>query len=170
MTTYFRFTIGAFLICFFLSQCVPNSDSSQELSGNYFYRDEGSDVKDILCHLPNHEEIYSEVVGYNYDADFIVAAQIPNYIQYRTIIGFNLRTNRVKYPTNSAKELAESEEQADSLITHDPYYKSIFANKLNFWIISNKNGTLFGPLTKKQYVGKRRDLMIPENIQIIYTK
>lgn len=143
-------------------------DYTEDLSGDYFYRDEGKDVKDILCHLPNHKEIYSKVIGYDYNKDFIVAAQNPIYNEYRTTIGFNLRDNLKKFPSNSGEEIVESEKEADSILNHNPFYLSVFAHKLNYWIIYNKTQELYGPFTKSEYEYKRKQLRVPEDIQIEY--
>lgn len=149
---------------FFLHGC--SSDNTEELIGGYFYRDEGVNTKDILCHLSNRKGIYSKVTAYDYNADFIVAVQQPTYEEYKTMVGFNLRDNLKKYPTNSSEESVQSEKEADSILKHDPYYKSIFAHKINYWIIVNKSEEVLGPLAKVEYQSKRTDLNIPENIEV----
>jgi hypothetical protein len=159
-----------FSLSFLINGCINNSDYSEDLSGHYFYRDEGGHVKDILCHLPNHKEIYSEVIGYSYNKDFIVAVQKPVYEEYRTIIGFNLRSDLKRYPTNSKEEAMQSEKEADSILKHNPFYLAVFKNKLNYWIISNAKQELYGPFTKSEYESKRKELMVPESVQIEYSK
>lgn len=156
--------IAISLICF--SGCIPNSDSTEELSGHYFYRDEGAHVRDILSHISNRKEIYSEIIRYDYNSDFIIAEQRPVYNEYKTMLGFNLRDNLKKYPTNSAKEVIQSEKEADSILKNDPYYKAIFTHEINFWIIVNKSNELLGPFTKGEYEKKRKELNIPENVDI----
>lgn len=156
--------IAVFLICF--SSCIQNSDSSEDLSGHYFYRNEGTHVKDILSHIPNRKEIYSEVVGYDFNSDFIVAEQKPVYDEYKTMIGFNLRENLKKYPTNSKEDVIQSETEADSILKYDPCYKLIFAHKINYWIIVNKDKKVLGPLTNEEYKTKRKELDIPKNIEV----
>ncbi|AMM50665.1 hypothetical protein TH61_05020 [Rufibacter sp. DG15C] len=64
-------------ICFMLSACA-GGDYSSELSGDYFYRAEGGDINEILPHLPNRKEIPANVLSYDYNSDFIIAAQKPN--------------------------------------------------------------------------------------------
>src|SRR5688572_16695642 len=94
--------------CLALFGCIPNSDNTEELSGNYFYRDEGSNVKDILCHSPNQQEIYSKVLDYAYDSDFIVIVQQPIYDEYKAMIGFNLRDTLPKYSKNLEEDIDKS--------------------------------------------------------------
>lgn len=148
------------------SSCIPNSDSSKDLSGGYFYRDEGVHVKDILSRTSNRKEIYSEVIAYDFNSNFIVVKQKPIYEEYRTMIVFDLRSNLKKYPTNSKEEIIESEKNADSILKYDPYYKSIFKHKINYWIIVNNNKKVLGPFTKEEYKSTRKELNIPENIEV----
>jgi len=55
---------------------------------------------------------------------------------------------------------------ADSLIAHDPYYKSIFSRDTNYWIIDNRTHTLFGPLEYNEYLQKRDSLKIPRELEL----
>ena len=67
-----RFFIVLFSI--FLSSC---SDSTKELSGNYFLRKEGRDLNDIFCYLATGSEIPANIISYNFNDDFIIASQMP---------------------------------------------------------------------------------------------
>jgi hypothetical protein len=146
--------------------CIPNSDNTEELSGNYFYRDEGSNVKDILCHSPNQQEIYSKVLDYAYDSDFIVIVQQPINDEYKAMIGFNLRDTLPKYSKNLEEDIDKSENEADSILRNDPFYQAIFMREINYWIISNKQQMVFGPFTKGEYERKRVELSVPGRLQI----
>lgn len=68
---------------------------------------------------------------------------------------------------NSSEDLIIGRSIADSLIKNDPYYKKIFANEVNYWIIYNPQDTLIGPLTKEEYLEKRRELNIPDELKLI---
>jgi hypothetical protein len=146
--------------------CIPNSDSTKELSGNYFYRDEGPNVKDILSHSPNRQEVYSKVIGYAFDEDFILIVQQPIYDEYKAMIGFKLRETLPRYSKNQKEDVNMSEVEADSILKTDDFYKSIFRNDINYWIISNKQQMVFGPFTKDEYERKRVQLSVPEKLQI----
>lgn len=165
-----RTSIISMLSCLsvFFGGCFVNSDDAEELSGNYFYRDEGTHVKDILCHLPGRKEIYSEVIGFDHNNDFIVVAQKPVYQEYRTAIGFNLRNDLKKYPTNSGEEIIRSEEEADSILKKDDFFRSVFAHDINYWIIDNKTDQVYGPFTKTEFEEKRKVLNVPGTLQIKY--
>jgi hypothetical protein len=142
-----------------------SNDSSIELSGNYFYREEGSNVKQIISHTTNRKEIYSKVIDYDYNKDFIIAVQQPDYKDYIIMIAFNLRDDTIRFSKKSLNDNL-SEEVADSILKNDSNYKKIFLNKLNYWIISNKENRVYGPLTKYEYLDKRKDLKIANYVKV----
>lgn len=80
MTTIKVFKITVFFITLILQSC-NFSDSSEPLGSGYFYRNEGREVKDILCKKANGGEIPATVVEYAYDDDFIIAKQKPKLPQ-----------------------------------------------------------------------------------------
>ncbi len=55
---------------------------------------------------------------------------------------------------------------ADSLIEHAPNYQKIFANDTNYWIIYEAKDTLIGPLRKSEYLLKRKELQIPDDLKL----
>jgi len=61
-------------------QCCT-SDYTKNLGGGYFFRNEGGDLKDILCKEPKGGEIPSTVIAFDYDKNFIIAKQRPKLSQ-----------------------------------------------------------------------------------------
>ena len=116
------------------------SDEAEQLSGGYRYRNEGPRIKELLSDRAGMAPVHGQVVRYRYNADFSVAVQRPVYDEYRTGLGFNLRDDLRKYPTNSAADQVASERVADSLLAHDSPYRAIFAHKTNYWIIAHRLG------------------------------
>ena len=55
---------------------------------------------------------------------------------------------------------------ADSLVTYGSFYKKVFVNDTNYWVIYSPTDTLIGPLTKEEYAAKRNELNIPDGLQI----
>jgi hypothetical protein len=159
-----------FLSIFFIVGCFPNGDIADELPGDYVYIEEGRDDKVILCHIPNHQEIYPEVIGLNYNAKFIVVAQKPRYEGHCQYISFNIRCDSKRYPTNSSEEVVRSDKEADSVLNHSPFYASVFKNSINYWIISTDRYELFGPYNKKEYEEKRVELNVPGYLEINYDR
>ena len=69
-----------FFITLILQSC-NFSDSTEKLGNDYFYRNEGSEIKDILCNKANGGEIPATVIAYDFDDDFIIAKQKPKLPQ-----------------------------------------------------------------------------------------
>ena len=68
------------LLCsLFIQSCI--SDSIKNLGNGYFYRDEGENIKDILCQKSNGGEIPATVLDYIYNDEYIIAKQKPKYPQ-----------------------------------------------------------------------------------------
>lgn len=67
---------------------------------------------------------------------------------------------------NSSKDIQISQAIADSLIENDFSYQKVFMHDTNYWIIYNVMDTLIGPLTKTEYLIKRKDLKIPKDLQL----
>ncbi len=63
-----------FVISYF-TNCSP--DEFKELGNGYFLRIEGKDYCDILCHNPGGKEIPVNVISYNFNREYIIAAQKP---------------------------------------------------------------------------------------------
>ncbi len=59
---------------------------------------------------------------------------------------------------------------AENLIEYDPYYRKIFSNKINYWIIYHPSDTLIGPLTKEEYLNKKAMLGIPATLKLEFEK
>jgi hypothetical protein len=142
------------------------SDEAEELSGGYLYRNEGPNTKELLSGRPGMASIHGKVVGYHYNADFIVAVQRPVHEEYRTGLGFDLRGDLQKYPTNSDADRLASERVADSLLAHDPHYRAIFVHKMNYWIIAHGPQRIYGPLTYPQYMQQARALHVPNGLAL----
>ncbi len=155
------------IMCSFFS-CNQGS-LSDKLSGSYTYHEGLNGYRDILKNkniesITNDrnfeylkENIYSEVIDYCYNEDFILVKQKPNKKYHIKALLFELEDI---YSSSRSKFLA------DSLINNDVYYKQIFDNEINYWIIDNKNEILLGPFQKKKYLHKRNDLKIPQELEL----
>lgn len=140
------------------------SDYTEDLSGHYFYRDEAPDDRTIVGSLPGQKDIGSRVEAYSYNNNYILVIQRPLLEYYRTAIGYDLRSSfSSKKPE---EDIEKSEIIADSIIKHDPYYQKIFSRPINYWIISHKVDSMFGPLSKEEYFQKRKELGVPEELKL----
>lgn len=80
MKTIRFYTYSAFIFTLLLQSC-NFSDRTENLGNDYFYRNEGELVKDILCKKAKGGEIPATVISYNFDDDFIIAKQKPKLPQ-----------------------------------------------------------------------------------------
>lgn len=160
-STTLRPVSSILLTCLFLllESCGAGvNNSSEELSGDSYFRESGNDFNYITSHNELHKTIFSKIIAYAYNSNFVLAAQMPNYEYHRAGIAGEL---------NHGKEDMEFlYKKADSILTSDPYYIKIFSEKVNFWIIRNKDHKLIGPLTSDEYLTKRRELKIPEELRL----
>jgi hypothetical protein len=159
----------------FLTACGWTGDYEEELSGGFFYHDEGSENKDIISHYPNQKNIWSKVVDYAYDEDFILVVQKPLIKYHRNSIAFEIREKNPTFSENTLEDITNSEQIADSIIKNDPYYQDIFSRELNYWIISHKErnekdympmSKIYGPYSKEEFLQKRKELRIPKGLQL----
>jgi hypothetical protein len=70
------------------------------LGKGYFYRNEGSEIKDILCERPDGGFIPSTILDFEYNKDFVVAKQKPKIPQdplYDVSIKYENGTDRIYY-------------------------------------------------------------------------
>ena len=65
-----------FLVLFIISSCT--SDVTIPLGQDYFYRDEGGNIKDILCERTESKAfIPATIIAYKYNNNYIIARQRP---------------------------------------------------------------------------------------------
>jgi hypothetical protein len=142
-----------------LSSCGAGVNSrSEELTGGSYFRESGNALNLIRSHNGLHKAIYSKIVAYDYNDDFIIVAQKPNFEYHRGLIASDLN--------HGHEDFSVLEKAADSILTHDPYYLKIFSSEMNFWIIVNKLHELIGPLTKTEFEAKRKELNIPDDVKL----
>ena len=58
----------------------------------------------------------------------------------------------------------------DENLKYDEMMKKIFESDFNqFWILKVENDSLFGPFRKSEYLKKRKEIGIPDNLKINYS-
>ena len=146
--------------------CNGCNDYTRELSGGYFYWDEGGQSRAIQSHHSENESVWGEVLDYDYSSEYIVILQCPSHDEYVNMVAFYLEDDTLRYPQASRLSHDKSEHDADSIVSTDPRYTRIFANKYNYWIVSHKAHKVFGPYTKTEYWQKRKELDVPECLEL----
>ena len=69
--------LNSYIITFIIMLFISCTDTTENLGSDFFYRNEGSDIKDILSHKAQIGEIPATVVSFDYNSDFIIAKQKP---------------------------------------------------------------------------------------------
>jgi hypothetical protein len=153
------FILYHFVILFLLVSCGAGvNNASEELSNDTFFRESGSDLNHIESHNHLHKTIYSKIVDYDYNQDFILVCQEPIRKYHTLLLGSELN--------DGSKHIDYFIEKADSILTNDPYYIKVLSSKRNFWIIVNKSHELVGPMTYREYLKKRDHFGIPKSIRL----
>jgi hypothetical protein len=184
-----------FLISFLIYACSGIGDSSEKLGGAYVYSDTGGDMEQIYqANLGYNNNIYPKVIDYAFDDNFILALQEPHKKAFKSVFAFDLRNRFIRYGSsvkskndsvaiwaddldvsllkgrismdNTESDMITSEMIVDSLINANPYYQKIFASKRNYWIIVKSTDQLFGPYSREEYLNKRNELKIPEELEM----
>jgi hypothetical protein len=151
------------MVVYGLQSC--SSDEYRELSGGYFYADEGPASKAILSHSPNRFQIYGVITGFDYNEDFIVAMEIPDSLswsEYRPLKRTSENTGESIYPVDQSKQLALL--QTDVYALPMELMVQVLRNDTNYWIIDNSGSNVYGPLMYSDYQTLRRQLHVPEDL------
>ena len=124
-------------------------DNYHDLGSRYEYMD-GRINKELdgggLGWTPIKPLIPEEVRKYNYDQDFIIAYQIPS----RGWFDFEM-------------ENAITKEKADSI---EQLYNKMYDIHYCYWIIDKKNDQLYGPLDKKEFEKRCKNMGIKMKLSI----
>ena len=156
----------AFIAILFIQSCT--SDYNKELSGGYVYADESAEDHIIRSSRPGNKSILGTVVAYDFNDDYILALQKPDYNNHKNGIAAYLRLNdQVNYPGKTTEDIQKVLIAADSIAKTDTYYQKIFAHKINYWIIAHKQKqVVYGPLTEAEYLQKRKELNVPGKLKL----
>ena len=125
-----------FSILIQLAGCA--TEYQKEVSCNYLMENTKSNQA-----LYGDVSILSSVVEYDYGSNFIVAIQKPNFEKQRGYLADVIRMR--KYNMKGGSYISMSLKEADSILRNDPFYRSVFLNKINYWIVYCKDSTsVFG--------------------------
>lgn len=170
-------------------------DHSDELGNDYYYLsdyeagDAGYPYGSIL-YKSSEKNFFQNIIIYNRvikvlsNNKYILVCQEPNELTMRkrniddvsfwressvyekktdTLISFPHGKESLFYLKNMNPDLIDN--YVDSLFKNNPYYKKIFANKVNYWIIEKFTDRLIGPLSKLEFDAKRKSLGISDKLK-----
>lgn len=175
---------GIVIICF--TSCKDETD----LGNNFYYLpdyesiDIGYPYGTIVYKSSEKNKfekilIYADVASVNNNDDYIIVKQIPNkkillqnikddlglwsnyYLEIKrdSLIDLNYQKTSIynihKLVTNKGVEAI-----ADSIFNNEPFYKKMFKNKYNYYIIEKTNDSVFGPLNLKEFEAIKKEKKI----------
>lgn len=158
-----------YCILFFTSGCKNEVDNNI-VFGNYLVFNKGEIFQSILNRNESgisntNKGVLPSVMKYAGNNEFLVAIQKPSLQGYITELSFDLRENNSELAKDKSGFL-KSEKMAAEIIRTSPYYQSQFVNNINYWIVDLRKDIVFGPYNEPQYLKKRRQLNIPETINL----
>lgn len=122
--------------------------------------------------------VYPEIISLNYNEEYILTVQQPNkaliiqrikddlelwnnyYSENKkdtlvSLVHKKMHLTDINYLVDNKKEKLNI--TADSIFNGEVFYKKMFQNKSNYYIIKKANDSIFGPLTLKEFeILKRR--------------
>lgn len=112
-----------------------SSDYNEQLSGNYYYINDGPPLVYIRPEMMGGPFIPCTIIDYAFNDQFIIAVQ--------------KWTEDCGYYTNEAAKKS--------------------GNAYNFWIVDHTSNKLIGPLSIDEYIRKRSELEIPDELKLNLT-
>jgi hypothetical protein len=69
-------------------------------------------------------------------------------------------------PNNSLEDQLFFEKMADSIIKNNPLYNKMYHKNVNYWIINKSRKVILGPLSKNEYLKKKKEIGISEKLSM----
>ena len=140
-----------------------NEDKTKRsLGNNYYWRWESRYHIKIQnwnrSSFKNRNTIYSKVVDYAFNGNYIIVKQELNELLAYDVIGETLGS--VYYDRKRGDFLL------DSIKNNDPYFIKMRKNKINYYIIVKAQDSIHGPFTKEEYLQEKAKLNVPENLKL----
>lgn len=155
-------TIVILLILVFIVSLFWSNPELKVIAGNYQIHRPSRAYSQILSGTPSDLDsisvykyiktiIYPTVENYDNDENYILVRQRPNKEMYKSQLTWQLE----HVFTNE-----KSHYVADSLMTYDTYFKNVFSNSVNYYIIDIKKEILYGPFDLNEFNAKKKQLNI----------
>jgi hypothetical protein len=174
---------------------LPSCENSNIVNRYYYLsKDKAKDVGypyGSMIYKSNRENVYDDIIiqadvlQYSNDKEYIMIVQKPSkeiirkeliddikfwnnyYVSNKKdstikILHTMVSLKEINSLMNSKKELNEN---VDSITENESYYKKLFTNEINYWIICIKNDSLIGPLSEREYYSKKSELGISNKLK-----
>ena len=119
----------------------------------------------VLCKNLLGEDLYSIFYFYSNFLDDNAQNKRWDGLKGDSVI-FNIFRSKGASTKHTSQDIQISLNVADSFLDYDKYYRKICSNDTNYWIIFSPADQLIGPLSKKEYLLKRKDLNIPDDLYL----
>ncbi len=129
-----------FLLSLFFMFCLSGCDFQDPLSGRYVFYHDAADYGYIIHkdgHMDGDPHVPCNVVGFDFDRDFIVARQLV--------------TAACLYEGTEVRE-------------HNDYGQR--EGEIAYWIIDVKQHKHYGPLTEQNFYAKRKELEVDDSLWV----
>lgn len=145
---------------------LPDYESKEYFTRKFIYKSFDENVFDEIIVYPN-------VIKFEYDKKYIISLQQPNKFLMLKRIKENLELWDNYYIENKKDSLVSIVHKkillseihsilgnrkmeklnmvSDSIFINDIYFKKMFRNKYNYYIINKENDSIFGPLTLNEF-------------------
>ncbi len=135
----------------------------EKLADGCFYLEYNRPTNEITCPFIKGKGIYGEIVGHDFDSDFIIAAQRPDAQAHIQLLSMDLFSDT---KSHSRQESDECDKKADSTVRHDLYFQKILSAPTNYWIVGIKQKKLYGPLNEEGFIIKRLELGVSSKLKL----
>lgn len=130
--------------------CCQWKDSLQSLRKGVFLKYISSNKIDTLFIWEGSTVINAYINDINYDSVFIIVDQKPLDSIWGPMVNIDSTPKRRKQFENARNAIDYLEN----------------SNTHNFWIINKKIKEVYGPMQKREYAEKRKELKIPHNLKL----
>jgi hypothetical protein len=156
-----------------LGAIVYKSDNKNSFNNVIIYGDVlqcVSNSKYVLAlQKPNKKSIYSEIRNslvywskYYAETKKDSSITLPSYPNAQIKVNVSLKNVNYLQKMN----INESDKVLDSLFKNNTVYQKQFKSDINYWIINILKDSLIGPLSKDEFIEKRNEMKIPDNLQL----
>ena len=118
------------------------------------------------------------LIGKNYELDYNPNEEINLINKQKSENGYDVISisGHILFYGHSNEYIIVIQKPQDSIynfkenLNHDQMMKKVFeSNFIQFWILEVKKDQLLGPFQKSEYLEKRKELGIPDNLKINYS-
>ena len=136
--------------------CVPIGQSLKRHKGKFFYFHRNNQIDTIFC-IEEFPLLCPHIHDYTKGKNFILFDQIPMDSVFGRFVSWHENLGYV-----GRKNLPTSKKDSEAMIRT--------SNIHVYWILNKQTSDVYGPMSFEQYLAKKKDLGVPENLLLKYEK